>query len=139
MIKRGFGTNFHKIYQSNPDTYHAFSSSEQFSSRLNARIKELCSPGILLDVACGTGHKTNLFSKFFEKAFALDYSAPLLTFARQKYGSNKKLNFIWSTAAHIPLLDESVDTVLITWGSFPLSQTMREMKRVLKTRGCILR
>ena len=28
---------------------------------------------------------------------------------------------------------------MITWGSFPLSQTLREMKRVLKNGGSILR
>lgn len=139
MTKRGFGTNFHKVYGSNPEAYNTFSSSEYFSPRLNKRIHELSSPGVLLDVACGTGHKTNLLSKSFEKVFALDYSAPLLTLARQKYGRNKKLNFLWSTAAHIPLLNESIDTIVVTWGSFPLSQTLREMKRVLKNGGSILR
>jgi ubiquinone/menaquinone biosynthesis C-methylase UbiE len=139
MSKRGFGTNFHKIYGSNPEVYNIFSSAEYFSRELNKRIQELSSPGVLLDVACGTGHKTNLYSKNFEKVFALDYSTALLEFARRKYGSNKKLNFLWSSAAHIPLLNQSVDTILVTWGSFPLSQTVREMKRVLKQNGSILR
>lgn len=139
MTKRGFGTNFHKVYGSNPEVYNKFSSAEHFSPKLNKRIHELLSPGVLLDVACGTAHKTNLLSKSFEKVFALDYSAPLLTFAAQKYGRNKKINFLLSTAAHIPLLDESVDTVVVTWGSFPLSRTLVEMRRVLKSDGSILR
>ena len=139
MTKRGFGTNFHNVYGSNSETYNKFSSAEYFSPKLYKRIHELSSPGVLLDIACGTGHKTNLLSKSFEKVFALDYSAPLLTLARQKYGKNKKLNFLWSTAAHIPLLNESINTIVITWGSFPLSQTLREMKRVLKNGGSILR
>lgn len=37
------------------------------------------------------------------------------------------------------LLDGSVNTVVVMWGSFPLSRTLREMKRVLKTGGSILR
>ena len=37
------------------------------------------------------------------------------------------------------LLNESINTIVITWGSFPLSQTLREMKRVLKNGGSILR
>ena len=139
MTKRGFGTNFHKIYGLNPEIYNKFSTAEHFSPSLNKRIHKLLSPGVLLDVACGTGHKTNLLSKSFKKVFALDYSAPLLLFARQKYRKNKKLNFLWSTAAHIPLLNKSIDTVMITWGSFPLSRTLREMKRVLKKGGSILR
>ncbi len=139
MTKRGFGTNFHKVYGSNPETYNRFSSAEYFSQKLNKRIRELSSPGVLLDVACGTGHKTNLLSKYFDKVFALDCSAHLLNFARKEYGANKKINFLWSTAAHIPLLDQSVDTIVVTWGSFPLPQTLREMKRVLKNGGSILR
>lgn len=139
MTKRGFGTNFHKVYESNPVTYNRFSSAEFFSKKLNKRIRDLSSPGVLLDVACGTGHKTNLLSKYFERVFALDYSTRLLNFARKEYGANKKLNFLWSTAAHIPLLDQSVDTIVVTWGSFPLSQTLHEMKRVLKSGGSILR
>lgn len=139
MAKHGFGTNFHKVYGTNPEVYNKFSSVEYFSPNLNKRIREFSSPGVLLDVACGTGHKTNLLSKYFEKVYALDCSAPLLNFARQKYGGNKRLNFLWSTAAHIPLLDQSVDTVVVTWGSFPLSRTLNEMKRVLKDGGSILR
>lgn len=139
MTKRGFGTNFHKVYASNPKTYNKFSSAEHFSPKLYRRIRELSSPGTLLDVACGTCHKTNLLSKPFKKVFALDYSAPLLTLARQKYEKNEKFNFLWSTATRIPLLDKSVDTIVITWGSFPLSQALSEMKRVLKNDGSILR
>lgn len=139
MEKRGFGTNFHKVYGSDPTTYHTFSAAEHFTQGLNKKIRELSSSGTLLDIACGTCHKTSLFSKNFLKVFALDHSKPLLDFGRQKYGHNKKLNFLWSTAAHIPLLEESVDTILVTWGSFPLSKTLREMKRVLKKGGSILR
>lgn len=139
MSKRGFGTNFHKVYRSNPEVYHKFSSAEHLSQSLIKRIHELSSPCVLLDVACGTCHKTNLLSKYFEKVFALDYSAHLLNHARKKYGTNKKLNFLWSTASHIPLLDQSIDTIVVTWGSFPLSRTLHEMKRVLKYGGSILR
>jgi|CXWL01.1.fsa_nt_gi ubiquinone/menaquinone biosynthesis C-methylase UbiE len=139
MKTRGFGTNFHSIYASNAGLYDAFSRAEKFSSILEARIRELLVPGTMLDVACGTADKTNLYSKYFTAAYGLDNSQPLLCYAAKKYRTNSKLRFLWSTAAHIPLLDESVDTVLVTWGSFPLSRTLREMKRVLKNGGSILR
>ena len=139
MRNRGFGTNFHKTYGSSAKLYHSFSAAEYFSPALIKRIKNAFVHGVLLDVACGTCQKTNFFSSFFEKVYALDYSAVLLNFAKIKYGNNKKFNFIWSSASRIPLLDQSVDTILVTWGSFPLSRTLREMKRVLKKGGIILR
>lgn len=138
-MPKSFGTNFHQVYGSEPKLYNAFSAAERFSPGLTRRIRELISQGVLLDIACGTCHKTNKLSKYFDKVYALDYSAPLLEYGRKKYGTNKKLNFLWSTAAHIPLLDQSVDTIIVTWGSFPLSQTLREMKRVLRSGGNIIR
>lgn len=138
-MKRGFGTNFHSVYNNNPELYHLFSIAEVFSPELLSRIERLFVGDVLLDVACGTCHKTNKFSKNFLKVYALDISSALLDYGRKMYGKNKKLNFILSSAAHIPLLDKSIDSVFISWGSFPLAKTLREIKRVLKPGGVILR
>ena len=139
MIKKGFGTNFHKIYKEDADLYHTFSASEIFSRELKDKIKSKLIGGILLDIACGTCHKTNFYSKYFKKVFALDFSKALLDYARKRYSTNNKLNYIWSTAGRIPLLDESVDNILVTWGSFPLTKTLKEMQRVVKSGGSIIR
>lgn len=139
MAKKGFGTNFHKIYKEKAGLYHAFSSAEFFTSDLKKKIDSLLSGKTLLDIACGTCHKTNNYSKYFDKVYALDKSAILLNYAREKCQNNKKFNYILSDASKIPLLDESVDTILITWGSFPLTRTIKEMKRVLKKNGRIIR
>jgi len=114
MTKKGFGTNFHKIYREDAELYHTFSAAEFFSEKLEEKIKKLLIGGTLLDVACGTCHKADLYSKYFDKVFALDLSKLLLEYAKEKYNKNRKLNFIWSTAAKIPLLDESVDNILVT-------------------------
>ncbi len=136
---KGFGTNFHRVYKEDAELYHAFSGAEVFSPELEKKINDLLIGKTLLDVACGTCHKTNAYSKYFEKVFALDFSHLLLDSARNRYSNNKKLNFIWSSAAKIPLLDESVDTILVTWGSFPLTKGIMEMQRVLKKGGRIIR
>lgn len=138
-MKRGFGTNFHKIYKNKPKIYDIFSSSEIFSYDLLSRIKTLLYGDVLLDVACGTCHKTNLISKYFTKVYALDVSKSFLEYARKKYKTNKKITYLLSSASSIPLLDNSVDTIFISWGSFPLSKTITEMKRVLKPGGVIIR
>lgn len=136
---RGFGTNFHKIYASNAAAYHRFSAAEFFSRELQERLESLETGSVLLDVACGTAHKTDRASSRFEKVYALDNSQELLGFASRKYDRNTKITFLWSSAANIPLLDESVDTIIVTWGSFPLTKSLKEMKRVLKKGGSIVR
>ncbi len=138
-MKRGFGTNFHSIYKNNPELYHNFSAAEAFSPELIKRLKKLFTGDVLLDVACGTCHKTNKFSKNFSKVYALDISSALLGYGRKMYEKNKKFNFILSSAVNMPFLDKSIDTVFISWGSFPLTKTIREIKRVLKPGGVILR
>lgn len=139
MAKRGFGTNFHKVYASDARLYHRFSSAEHFSKELRERMRALETGKILLDIACGTSHKTEEASARFEKVYALDYSQELLEFGRKLYGKNPKINFLWSSAANIPLLDQTVDTIQVTWGSFPLTKTLREMQRVAKRGGTIMR
>jgi len=138
-MKAGFGTNFHSIYRGEPRLYHAFSSAEFFSLALNRRLRETFTGNVLLDIACGTCNKTILFSRYFKKVYALDASYSLLSYGRELYGKNKKFEFLLASANHIPLLDNTVDTIVITWGSFPLSESLREIKRVLKPGGVALR
>ena len=138
-MKRGFGTNFHSVYKNNPKLYDIFSSSEIFSLDLMNRIEKLLTGKVMLDIACGTCNKTNLLSKYFKTVYALDISNSLLDYGRTKYKKNEKLNFLLASGANIPLLEKSVDTIFISWGSFPLTKTLREMKRVLAPGGVILR
>lgn len=136
-IKKGFGTNFHSVYEKNPELYDLFSSCEFFSKECTKRINELLSGDCFLDLASGTCHKTNFFGKKFKKIYALDKSKALLNLARKKYG--EKINYLWGSADKIPLLDESVDSIIITWGSFPMPDTLVEIKRVLKPGGKCVR
>jgi len=138
-MKKAFGTNFYSVYKDKAKLYDIFSSAEIFSSHLTTRLKQLFKGKILLDIACGSCHKTNLFSKYFETVYALDISSSLLEFARGKYKKNKKIHFILSSAATIPLLNNSIDTIFVSWGAFPLAKTIKEMKRVVKPGGVILR
>ncbi len=138
-MKRGFGTNFHSVYANNADSYNLFSKTEIFSDILLKRLKQLFTGSVMLDIACGTCHKTNLFSPYFKKVFALDKSKNLLQLGNKLYSKNSKIIFLLSSADNIPLLDNSVDTILITWGSFPLNKTLKEIKRVLRPGGVAIR
>lgn len=136
---KGFGTNFHKVYAENANSYNDFSSAEIFSTELLKKIESLFVGGVALDIGAGTCHKTNLFSSFFGKIYGLDTSKELLSFARDKYSDNNKIEYLLASAAQIPLLDNSVDVIISTWASLPLEEAILEMKRVCKPSGNIIR
>lgn len=64
---KGFGTNFHKVYEKNAKLYNDFSSAEFFSTELFEKIESLFTGEVALDIGAGTCHKTNLFSVFLIK------------------------------------------------------------------------
>ncbi len=136
---KGFGTNFHKVYAENANSYHDFSAAEMFSQKLSQKINNLFIGDVALDVGCGTCHKTNIFSQFFNKIYALDTSKELLKFAKKKYTDNNKIDYIFASASQIPLLDCSVDVIISTWTSLPLEEAVLEMQRVCKPSGSIIR
>ncbi len=136
---KGFGTNFHQVYAENAKIYNDFSAAEIFSDELSQKLQDLFFGKTAIDIGCGTCHKTNMFSDQFDQMYALDTSKELLSFARNKYSSNNKLNFIVASAAQIPLLDDSVDTVVSTWASIPLEEAIAEMKRICRNGGNIIR
>jgi ubiquinone/menaquinone biosynthesis C-methylase UbiE len=136
---KGFGTNFHSVYNEKPDLYNQFSAAEFFSEELDIKLKSLFKGDIALDIGCGTCHKTNMFSSYFEKIYALDLSEALISFAKEKYTENNKMEYIVASAANIPLKDNSIDTIISTWASLPLEESIAEMKRVVKEGGSIIR
>lgn len=136
---KGFGTNFHKVYEENARLYNDFSSAEIFSTELSQKIESLFVGNVALDIGAGTCHKTNIFSGFFNKIYGLDVSKELLNFARDKYSNNNKIEYLLASTEHIPLLDNSVDVIISTWASLPLEEAILEMKRVCKPNGNIIR
>lgn len=140
--KSGFGTNFHEVYQNSPDIYAIFSEAEDREDILLSKIMELHRKYAfksIVDVACGTGKFLKKITKeiAFEKVFGLDINKPLLEFARANLPNS--IEFLCSPAEKIPLLDNSVDFCMTTWGSFSPSETFSEMERIVKHKGIILR
>ncbi len=139
---RGFGTNFHSIYKKSPEIYDIFSLSEDVDSILFKeilKIQKKNSYRSLLDVACGTGvflKKLNI-SKKFSQLYGLDLNKPLLEYARKRLPSSIPLLF--ANAENIPLLDNTIDFCITTWGSFSPKETYKEMERVTRHGGTILR
>ena len=93
---------------------------------------------LMVDVGCGSGQVSKLFSSYFQKIVGVDVSAEQVKQAKENCDI-KNISFEIGSAENIPASDRSVD--LITSGVaahyFDLPQFFAEAKRVLKPSGCI--
>jgi ubiquinone/menaquinone biosynthesis C-methylase UbiE len=98
--------------------------------------------GRVLEIGVGSGLNFPLYGKQVEVVFGLDPSPGLLAIARRRGAvAGIHSNLLLGSATAIPLADETVDTVVMTWTlcsiADPLS-ALREMRRVLKPGGRLL-
>ncbi|MFQ6073781.1 MAG: class I SAM-dependent methyltransferase [Candidatus Bathyarchaeia archaeon] len=97
--------------------------------------------GLILDVGCGAGrHTLYLQAKRFDVG-ALDIS-PLAIRVARKRGVSKP---ILAAAPWLPFRDETFDTLLLMFNNFGICggyretiRYLKELKRILKTGGCVL-
>jgi ubiquinone/menaquinone biosynthesis C-methylase UbiE len=98
--------------------------------------------GKVLEVGVGSGLNFPLYDKQVDVIFGLDPSPRLLAIARRRAAAaGIHANLLLGSATAIPLADNTVDTVVMTWTlcSIPDPLTaLREMRRVLKPGGRLL-
>ena len=100
-------------------------------------VKDLEKPGVVLDLACGTGEIAALISDRADFVIGLDYSLPMLKVARKKL---PEIPFIRGDALNLPFKENSFDTVLVSLGLRHFDnndRALREMKRILKPGGTV--
>lgn len=127
-------------YDEAADTYDT-----GYSSHLNKaedqKVVELMSPllqGKVTDIGCGTGLVLDYFASQIqpEDYVGFDVSAKMLQHAYQKF---PEYLFVQADMEHLPLADESQDTLVSTFGPLSYSlnpeQTISEFMRVLKPGG----
>lgn len=94
--------------------------------------------GVTLEIGFGSGHNLP-FYKNITKLYALDPSQGSLDIARSRMkGINFPVDFICKSAEHIPLPDNSVDTVVSTWALCSVrrpKKVLSEIARVLRPGG----
>jgi ubiquinone/menaquinone biosynthesis C-methylase UbiE len=95
---------------------------------------------IVLDIASGEGYGSNIMSEKAKFVYGVDIDVSAVKKAKYKYKS-ANLEFLAGSATHIPLDDNSIDTVV----SFETiehhdahSEMMNEIKRVLKPNGLLI-
>jgi ubiquinone/menaquinone biosynthesis C-methylase UbiE len=95
--------------------------------------------GRVLEIGVGSGLNLPLYGKQVELVCGIDPSPRLLAIARRRAkGSGVPVDFLLGSATAIPLADDSVDTVVMTWTLCSIPDplaALREMRRVLKPDG----
>lgn len=98
--------------------------------------------GRVLDVGVGSGLNLPLYGARADEVFGLEPSHPLLLRASKNAElALVSVRLIEGSAEAIPLDDNSIDTVVMTWTgcSIPdIRSALGEMRRVLKPRGRLL-
>lgn len=99
--------------------------------------------GEILEIGIGSGHNFDFYDRAkVKKLIGLEPSAPMRKLARQRAAErNIEVEFIDLSAEKIPLDNQSVDSVLVTYTlcSIPdVRAALGEMRRVLKPQGKLL-
>ena len=98
-------------------------------------VKGLEEPGLVLDLACGTGDVGALVKEKAKEVVGLDYSLPMLKVAKRKY---PQLFFVRGDALSTPFPDKTFNTVLISLGLRHFEkpkESLEEVRRILKEGG----
>jgi ubiquinone/menaquinone biosynthesis C-methylase UbiE len=99
--------------------------------------------GEVLEVGIGSGLNLPFYSSHVQHVYGLDPSTELQQMARKRAEiAPLKIEFLSQSAEdRIPLANESIDTVLVTWTlcSIPNApQALQQMRRVLKGSGRLI-
>jgi ubiquinone/menaquinone biosynthesis C-methylase UbiE len=95
--------------------------------------------GRVLEIGVGSGLNLPLYGKDVELVYGIDPSPKLLAIARRRAeASPVPVELHLGSATAIPLADNDVDTVVMTWTLCSISDplaALREMRRVLRPNG----
>ncbi len=97
----------------------------------------------ILEIGCGRGGGASYIARYLspKKVVGSDITKRSITFNKDKYKSIQNLSFIVADAHNLPFLDNSFDVVINVetshhYEDFP--QFLKEVRRVLRPKGCLL-
>ena len=138
-------TRFREFYKRESAHYHARRYATRYGSLFRAlhhqvlrdALADLPRNAAMLEVACGTGHTTELLTQLSFKPVASDLTPQMMQEARERA---PEAAFIRADAFHLPFRDGTFDAVVSTrfMHLFPAAeqrQLVDEMHRVLRPGG----
>jgi ubiquinone/menaquinone biosynthesis C-methylase UbiE len=97
--------------------------------------------GRVLEIGVGSGLNFPLYGKQVDLVYGIDPSPRLLAIARRRAAaSSVPVELLLGSATAIPLADNAVDTVVMTWTLCSIPDplaALREMRRVLNPNGSL--
>ncbi len=97
--------------------------------------------GRVLEIGVGSGLNLPMYGEQVEFVYGIDPSPRLLALARRRAEEARMpVELILGSATAIPLADDAVDTVVMTWTLCSIPDplaALREMRRVLKPTGTL--
>lgn len=98
--------------------------------------------GRVLEIGVGSGLNLPLYGDQVERVIGIDPSPRLLAMARRRAAAaGIRAELLEGTATALPLVDRSIDTIVMTWTLCSIPDPLRaldEMRRVLKPDGRLL-
>ncbi|WP_434637382.1 glycosyltransferase [Sulfurimonas sp. NW7] len=97
----------------------------------------------ILDAACGAGYGTAILAQTASKAYGIDISEESINFAKNKYQTNEKVEYIQSSVEKLPFKDHFFD-IIISYETIEhidekkQHDFLKEIKRTLKDDGCLV-
>ena len=98
----------------------------------------------IADIGCGTGFAFEIvyeeLKKNSKKCIGIEPAKGMLELAKNKFKSDSNFSFYEGTFAKVPLKDKSVDKIISTLALHwvpSLEDSIKELKRILKTNGSI--
>ncbi len=138
--------NLNKFYEEHADIYEELAKAEDCRNDIFKQAIKIFNPKdkVVLDLGCGTGKYTLLFSKTAEKVYAVDISKNALKILRNKIKKKKVKNvrIIRSDYGKIKLPGESVDLIFSAW-SFPAhskrwASDLSKLRKIIKKGGYMI-
>jgi malonyl-CoA O-methyltransferase len=116
----------------------------EVATRMLERLELIrATPGVIVDVGCGTGYATAALLKKYRKAriIDLDIALAMLQIARKRAPWLRKIYCVCADAAALPLADASCDilfsNLMLQWCVDP-DRLLAEVRRVLKPGGVLM-
>jgi malonyl-CoA O-methyltransferase len=116
---------------------------QEVGSRLVERLDLLrLQPKLILDAGAGTGHCSRLLEKRYRQStvFSIDMAQSMLVHAKKKASWRTKQRFICAQGEQLPFATRSMHAILsnlMLYWCMDAELVLLEMKRILKTDGCL--
>ena len=139
---KGDTTSFPRSYYTSSSLYNKFCMAEDTEDIILKYAAPYCTrKTTLLDIGCGTGKYVNLLAPRCKKVIGVDPSEEQLIFANHETSKKGHVNvqYVLGHAENLPLVSESVDLILLTWVTLSPERAFKEMYRVLRKEGLIVR